>query len=702
MGDHLTFPLSRVPAVLPHADDLLVTLTKDESLQSFPITTPLTPDTILNSDDTHATLYAVQHLRQTFSSPFGTPDSTLDRLTWLRMILETLAGIHEGFRNAQLISPDADLLKSFQDLNTEELNTVTRIFEVSSWLQDFCEAAEEDHDDDHTSPFRTICICCIESTNLPLPPANITDIMLTNALEVQALRESLRNQAIRDVVKDIDAWRETQSEAMITDLVNCITSPDPDFDYLTHNVGNLDPCIANWVTSIHAPLRKAAVKLVTQEAIEDCIVPHAKELLESEWMRHQMEIEQEIRTRSDQHEAELRHLAEAYAQCLEQELCDQAEQTIADLKAKLETKLADNITQLKNHVKVSLQAARDEAESHSLTLAVHTPKAAKPSPLSITCPKKTKKKKSAVLDLTTPPPTTPPPLDNEAPSEHTDMETDEDSTPMTPICCSSAPSPAPLLPSEPLHTSPPPPPVAPETVDTNIANPDSIPRWAQTPSPDEKTPHAPTFPTTQPTPPANPELAAILAALTGLRTKLIGHIDKVNTCVDLATGPQTIADFNIWNEENTAAWEHPGYVDPLHDQEMNTLTDQNAAREADRLLAERHFCNLHARFVSEKRMTSIEDNNIYLEKWYEVCTSIIKSMNWDILNLSPEMDDTFLNVWRRAELILNEEEYNFSTWAIFERITGTKPNTSSLEGRAQFNTFTTTYNAFCVAENFPH
>ena len=81
------------------------------------------------------------------------------------MILETLAGIHEGFRNAQLISPDQDLPKSFRDLQPEELNTVARIFEVTSWLQDFCEAAEEDHDDDHISPYRTICIRCIESAD---------------------------------------------------------------------------------------------------------------------------------------------------------------------------------------------------------------------------------------------------------------------------------------------------------------------------------------------------------------------------------------------------------------------------------------------------------------------------------------------------------------------------------------------------------
>ena len=287
--------------------------------------------------------------------------------------------------------------------------------------------------------------------------------MLTNALEVQALRESLRNQAIRDVVKDIDAWHETQLEAMITDLVNCITSPDPDLDSLARNIGNLDPHIVNWVTSIHAPLRKAAAKLVTQEAIEDCIVPHAKELLESEWMRCQTKIEQEIRTHSNQYEAELCHSAEAYAQHLEHELREQAEQTITDLKAKLEDKLADDITQLKNHAKVSLQAARDEAESHSLTLTVCMPKAAKPSPLSITHPKKTKKKKSAILDLTTPPP------NNEIPpSGDTDMETETDSTPTTPVCRSSTPSPAPL------------PTIAPETVNTDVADPNSIPCWAQT------------------------------------------------------------------------------------------------------------------------------------------------------------------------------------------------------------------------------
>jgi hypothetical protein len=35
--------------------------------------------------------------------------------------------------------------------------------------------------------------------------------MLINALEIQALRETLHNQAIHKAIEDIDAWRETQS-----------------------------------------------------------------------------------------------------------------------------------------------------------------------------------------------------------------------------------------------------------------------------------------------------------------------------------------------------------------------------------------------------------------------------------------------------------------------------------------------------------
>jgi hypothetical protein len=184
MDDRLTFPPVRIPVVLPHPEDLLVSLIKDEHVSPVHITTPLTPETIPNTTEARAALNAVNRLRQAFTSPFGTPHAILDRPTWLCMILETLAGIHEEFRNVQLISPDEELPRSFRSLSSEELNTVARIFEVTSWINDFCEAAETDHNDDHVAPYRTLCIRCVESVGLPPPPAHITDIMLTNALEV--------------------------------------------------------------------------------------------------------------------------------------------------------------------------------------------------------------------------------------------------------------------------------------------------------------------------------------------------------------------------------------------------------------------------------------------------------------------------------------------------------------------------------------
>ena len=100
-------------------------------------------------------------------------------------------------------------------------------------------------------------------------------------------------------------------------------------------------------------------------------------------------------------------------------------------------------------------------------------------------------------------------------------------------------------------------------------------------------------------------------------------------------------------------------------------------------------------------MQPLEDNKVYLEKWYDVCTDLCKSMSWNPQDLPAAADDTFINSWRRAEIVLNKDEYNFSTHTIFERVTGTKPDTSSADGRTHFNTFSTAYNAFCADNNFP-
>ena len=544
MGDTLTFPPVRVPAVLPHPEDLLVALVKDEGVATFPIPTPLTTDTIPNTTEARAALNAVNRLRQTFTSPFGTPDAILDRPTWLRMILETLAGTHEGFRNAQLISPDEDLPKSFQDLNSEERNAVARIFEVTSWLQDFCEAAEDDHDENHIAPFWTLCIHCIESADLPPPPPNVTDIMLSNALEARAFRETLRNQAVQQAIKDIDNWRAQQTETLISDLVASLTSQTPDLSTLAHEVG-LDPRVQKWVNNIRPCLRLAAIQMINQETVEDCLVPHTQEILEAEWLWKQTEIQTQLQAKSDQYQEQLTADMEVMIEAKKQTLQHAADEYLRNFERELDATTADDVQHIKNKSKSIIQQARDEEESWALQSVIRTPKASKPSPLNISKPKK-KKKKHTILDLTTPSP------GNEPSDNHTDMETDTDSTPTTPVCRSSAPSPVP-------HD-------APDIVPTTVVDPDSIPRWARTPSPDDKTPHAPSFtitapptappPTTNPPPVTNPpntKLSAVFAVLAGLCSELINRIDEVNARVDLASGPQTIADHVAWNEANLSA-----------------------------------------------------------------------------------------------------------------------------------------------------
>ena len=138
--------------------------------------------------------------------------------------------------------------------------------------------------------------------------------------------------------------------------------------------------------------------MVTQESIEDCLVPFATEYLASEWMCRQSEITAELGAKSEAYESQLQQGAESYLKREEQNLRQQADDKLNAIKKELDKKLADEIVQLKNKVKTSLQSAREEEESQTLNLVARTLKATKPSPLNICKPKKMKKRKTNVLD----------------------------------------------------------------------------------------------------------------------------------------------------------------------------------------------------------------------------------------------------------------------------------------------------------------
>ena len=198
----------------------------------------------------------------------------------------------------------------------------------------------------------------------------------------------------------------------------------------------------------------------------------------------------------------------------------------------------------------------------------------------------------------------------------------------------------------------------------------------------------------------NPDLAAIMSAISGMRTDLLDRIEKVNDRIDKVTAPQNVPDYMAWNEDNLPAWEHPRYTNANYNNTMEDIANANAARETAKLNKEHFYHSLMTRYVAEHRMYEPSDG-VYMEKWYNVCDGIFKSMGWShFRELSPAMDDTIINTWHCAEEILNKDEWKMSTSFIFEQLTGQKLSTHTDEGCKTFNQFTTAYNSFCTEQNF--
>ena len=407
-------------------------------------------------------------------------------------------------------------------------------------------------------------------------------------------------------------------------------------------------------------------------------------------MLHQTEMKAQIKSKSESLLAELTAESDTFILSKKQELQDAATAHLRSFEAELQAKTEDEIQKIKSKSKTTIMATKEEGEARELSLAIRTPKASKPSPLNISKPKK-KKKKVTVLDLTTPSPG----HETTASGNNTDMDTDADSTPTTPVHRSSAPSPAPLpaLPS--------PYPAPPDIVPLSQANPESIPHWTRTPSPDDRTPHAPTF--AAPSTPAIPSdaLSSIMAAIEGLKTHMVSEIGKVNARIDESIAPTNIADYTALELSNLAAYEQPAYIDPPHDQIMEDVEAANAARFAMKLRDESHFRTLLLRLIAERRVMSFLENDYYIDQWNDTCAGICRSLHLDPTAIPETAVESILNAWSRLTTVLNEDEYKITTTLLHERITGVKPDTSTPEGRARWTAFTNVYNEFCATNNHP-
>ena len=214
--------------------------------------------------------------------------------------------------------------------------------------------------------------------------------MLSNALEARAIRETLRNEAIRKAVHDIDLWRETQQTALIDGLVSDIITPETNLETVARSLSRLDPCIEAWVQTIHLHLKETILKMVAEEPIEDFISPQVEEILHNAWIKKQSEMNTDLQTKSEAYLVKLNTDTEAFIKTKKKELMDDAHTYLQKFETDLKTKTKDEVQRLKNKYKTMTQEARDEGKARALSLAVRTLKTAKPSPLNIS---KLKKKK---------------------------------------------------------------------------------------------------------------------------------------------------------------------------------------------------------------------------------------------------------------------------------------------------------------------
>ena len=131
---------------------------------------------------------------------------------------------------------------SFTNLSPDELSYASSIVEILDWLGDFFSSNE----DDDTN--RTHCMRCMQSAHLP-PPSDLTAkvkaISLQNAFNVRILHETLLNESLRSLTKEVNDWCASQRLALIHFISNTIILPDSDTDLLARDAGRLDPDLQN-------------------------------------------------------------------------------------------------------------------------------------------------------------------------------------------------------------------------------------------------------------------------------------------------------------------------------------------------------------------------------------------------------------------------------------------------------------------------
>jgi hypothetical protein len=406
----------------------------------------------------------------------------------------------------------------------------------------------------------------VESCHTPFKLADtdekLKSILLSVAFDARATRDTLLNEAIREVHNEVDTWRETQRQALISSITNTIISDDPSTETLAVSVAPLDPRLQAWIDTKKSDLHLYTRSRLANQVCENTVEQQFAELIEERVLQHRRNLDADVLQRTADlqtaFDAELANCKSAFAKELDVAKLQLKKTLDADLDAArldAHNQLIQEQGRLRHENKIKTQQLRDDLDSHNLTSVARTPKTDKPSPMS-TRPKKLKKKsirKTGILDLNTPPP----PTDDEM---VTDNESGTD-TFHSPIASKAA---DPLPASRPTSTTP-----TQQIFEPKAESSDILPAPAfESPVP-SRAPHAAAAPIPDPqtlasaSPAAAPtsEIMMLFQAFTGFKTEVTTAITELNSKVlQLQSGnvpssqPEELSSYYDDTYDETSNW----------------------------------------------------------------------------------------------------------------------------------------------------
>jgi hypothetical protein len=692
MQSDLVFPAPRVADPPPPLDKLLIDLLNNEEFSEVILTNPLTAQNIPETEEARVALHSLARIRQALSTPFNTPDRCFGREDWLKLVLELIANIHGGIRNCQLAAPEGEgkIADAFFDLTTTEEAITSRTRELIGDLAGFYWT----DGDDSEHIVKHHCFRCVQTAAIDLKDnANLlTSIQLNTALDTRKVRETLLNEAVRAIHKEVDEWREEQRGSLIAYITDLITADTLiSAENLSDAAHSLSPAFRDWVKKYGDIMRLYVRRSISEVVNEDLIDPYGRELLDEALACRRKTVEAEADAEFDGPAIKAQRVAAISAQ-IENDLTHTRANMVADGEALLVVERAAiaaaatiELNKFREGTRIKTAEEKARLEEVAITAVRRSSRIAamKPTPLASNNNKKPKlgKRKANAFDLNPPSPIPNADSDSEyAPSEASEASHTADESPEV----LTAPSPFAAEPRAPT------------------------PSWLTTPEPPTKDETRPTSTTPKPTatlapppPPTttDPVLAAILAAVTNTNSTVAALSDRVARLEQPSTTNGSYNDQVLTAADYADKGAYDNY-DPVDAEMYDPAADDKTEDEAkqhlhDQVEQETYFDELYI-MLRDRGLANVPVDETFAESFYHVVGPAFVTFGLSrFLPLTDEQMTSLGHVWNRfvdkhgKEALLNgaRETYMRFTNSRFAR-------------GPDFDNYTTKFNAFCAEFNY--